>query len=69
VADSSLRFGRVVISLASDGKLLKIALEGFEDEGCFTVIRDYAKEVLEGKREKAWGVWLSGRNLRVGARE
>jgi len=59
--DSNHRFGRVVISLVREGTLLMIAVEGYEDEGCFTVIRDYAKEVLDGKREKAFGIWLSDR--------
>lgn len=59
--DSSRRFGRVVISLVREGTLLKIAVEGYENEGCFTVIRDYAKEVLDGRRERAYGIWLSDR--------
>jgi hypothetical protein len=58
LADSGRRFGRVVISLVREGTLLKIAVEGYEDEGCFTVIRDYAKEVLDGRREEAYGIWL-----------
>jgi hypothetical protein len=58
LADSGRLFGRVVISLVREGTLLKIAVEGYENQGCFTVIRDYAKEVLDGRREKAYGIWL-----------
>lgn len=54
-------FRRISISLVRDGTRLKMAIEGRE-EGCFLVIADYAREVLDAKRQSAYGMWFADRN-------
>ena len=54
-------FKRIVFSLVRDGTRLKTAIEGC-DEGCFLTMPDYVREVLDGKRQSGFGVWIRNRD-------
>jgi hypothetical protein len=53
-------FKRIIFSLVRDGTRLKSVIEG-HDEGCFSTISGYVREVLDGKRQSCYGVWLPDR--------
>lgn len=53
-------FKRIVWSLVRDGTRLKTAVEGVP-RGCFLTVSDYAREVLDGKRQSCYGVWVEDR--------
>lgn len=55
------RSRRVVLSLVRDGTRLKIVIEG-DSSGCYSVVVDLAREVVDGKRQSCYGVWLPDRS-------
>jgi len=53
-------FKRIFWSLVRDGTRLRTEIEGVPS-GCFLTIADYVREVLEGRRETWYGVWVEDR--------
>ena len=59
-------FKRILWSLVRDGSRLKTEIEGVPN-GCFLTVSEYAREVLDGKRQSCYGVWIEDR-IRQGSR-
>ena len=53
-------FKRITWSLVRDGTRLKTVIEGVP-QGCFLTVSDYAREVLDGKRQTCYGLWFGDR--------
>ncbi len=61
VDESPFAFKRITWSLVRDGTRLKSVIEG-HDNGCFLTIPDYIRDVLDGKRQSCYGVWIPDRD-------
>jgi len=48
---------RVQLTLVRDGTRLKIA-EVPQNGGCYVVVTEYVKDLLEMRRAMVWGPWL-----------
>ena len=53
-------FKRIFWSLVRDGARLKVVIEG-HSHGCFLTMPEYVREVLDGKRQSCYGVWVPDR--------
>jgi len=59
--EGSFAFKRIICSLVRDGTRLKTVIEGC-NQGCFLTMPEYVREVLDGRRPSAYGVWVPDRD-------
>lgn len=59
-SNADYAFKHIIWSLVRDGTRLKTVVEGVP-RGCFLTVSEYARDVLDGKRQTCYSVWLQDR--------